>query len=133
MDYESFMQGYLTGVALHSHMRPVGDRPSVIAALSVTGIAADFEWYADLSNVLAITLITASYVGSVSVRHSFDGETYTEPVAMEELLEANPSILFADVRPDAPSLRFRFHLADDAADLTAFTLYGFLKGATANV
>lgn len=129
MDWESYLQGYLTGVALHSHVRPTGDRPSVIAALSVTGIAADFEWYADLSGVDAITLVTADYVGSVYVSYSLDGVTYADPVAMEDLLSANPATLYAG----ASSLRFRFRLADDAADLTAFTLYGFRKGADGDV
>lgn len=126
MDYESWMTGYMTGVALHRHLRIPQLFPTVIASMSVTGIAADFEWFADLSGVAAITRVGAAYVGDVTVSHSFDnGASYSEPVPMAQLLSANPSELFRGLNPDAPFLRFRFHLADDAADLTAFQIWGF--------
>ena len=116
------MTGYMTGVALHRHLRIPQLFPTVIASMSVTGIAADFEWFADLSGVAAITFADAAYAGDVSVSYSLDdGASYSEPVPMPQLLSANPSALFGG----APSLRFRFHLADDNADLTEFTLWGF--------
>ena len=96
--------------------------------MSVTGIAADFDWFADLSGVEALTLLTAEYAGNVTAAYSYDGAEYTEAVPMTELLRVNPATLFHGANPDAPRLWFRFHLADDNADLTAFTLWGFPKG-----
>ena len=89
--------------------------------MSVTGIAADFEWFADLSGA-AVTRVSAAYIGDVTVSYSLDnGASYSEPVPMAQLLAANPGELFRG----APFLRFRFHLANDAADLTAFQIWGF--------
>lgn len=120
MDGESWLQGYFTGISLHCRLRVPYPRPSVIASMSVTGIAADFDWFADLSGVDTLTLLTAEYTGDVSAAYSRDGRTYTAPVALSELLAVNPAAAFrGDTR-----LWFRFHLADDAADLTEFTLWG---------
>ena len=125
MDYESWMKGYLTGVALHRHLRIPQLFPTVIASMSVTGIAADFAWFADLSGAV-VTRVSAAYVGDVTGSYSLNnGASYSEPVPMAELLSANPGELFRGLTPAAPFLRFRFHLADDAADLTEFTLWGF--------
>lgn len=124
MDNESWLQGYIAGVALHSHLRIPQLRPSVIASMSVTGIAADFDWFADLSGVKALTLLTAEYIGDVTAAYSYDGRTYTQAAPMAELLRVNPALLFRGCNPDAPRLWFRFHLADNDADLTTFTLWG---------
>lgn len=118
MDNESWMRGYLTGVALHCHVRSPQMRPVPIASMSVTGVAADLEWFADLSGA-AITKLSADYEGDVSASWSFDGVTYTEPIPMAELLGMNHAAL------SAPSLWFRFHCADDAANLTGLILWGF--------
>ena len=96
--------------------------------MSVTGIAADFDWFADLSGVEALTLLTADYTGDVTVAYSYNGEKYADAVPMAGLLRLNPATLFRGCNPNAPRLWFRFHLADDAADLTTFTLWGFPKG-----
>ena len=119
MDYESWMQGYLAGVSLHCHLRTPQLFPSVVASMSVTGIAADFDWFADLSGVEALTLLTADYTGDVTASYSYNGKKYTDAVPMSGLLRLNPATLFRGSR-----LWFRFHLADEAADLTAFTLWG---------
>ena len=119
MDAESWIQGYFAGVALHQHLRTPGVRPSVIARMSATGIAADLEWFADLSGVAALTSLSAEFVGDVSASYSYDGASYTNPVPLAELLRANPVSLSRGVR-----LWFRFHLADDAADLSEFALWG---------
>lgn len=124
MDAESWAQGYLTGAALHRNLRRPQIFPVPIASMSATGIAADLEWFADLSGVAALTKISAEYVGAVSVSYSYDGRNYTPPAPLPELLAMNPARLFAGVRRDAPSLRFRFRLADDDADLSSFTLWG---------
>lgn len=124
MDYESWIQGYLAGVSLHCHLRTPQLPPSVVASMSVTGIAADFDWFADLSGVETLTLLTADYIGDVTASYSYNGTTYTDAVSMAELLRVNPATLFRGCNPDAPRLWFRFHLADEAADLTAFTLWG---------
>lgn len=98
--------------------------PSVIASMSVTGIAADFNWFADLSGVETLTLLTAEYTGDVTVAYSYNGTEYTEPVPMEELLNVNPTMLFRGCDSNTPRLWFQFHLADNSADLTTFTLWG---------
>ena len=124
MDEESWTQGYLTGVKLHADLRTPQLFPVEIASMSVTGIAADLNWYADLSGVGALTKLSADYSGAVSASYSYDGNDYTTPVPLPELLNVNPALIFAGVRRDAPSLRFRFRLADDSADLKSFTLWG---------
>ena len=125
MDEESWTQGYFTGVRLHRGLRTPQIFPVAIASMSVTGIAANLDWFADLSGVGALTKLSAEYSGAVSASYSYDGRTYTESVPLAELLAVNPARLFAGVRPDAPSLRFRFRLADDDdADLKSFTLWG---------
>lgn len=124
MDKESWTRGYLTGVRLHANLRTPQIYPEAIASMSVTGIASDFEWFADLSGVRALTMLSADWSGAVSASYSYDGRSYTVPVPLPELLAANPARIFRGVRRDAPSLRFRFRLADDAADLRSFTLWG---------
>ena len=124
MDNESRLRGYLTGAALHRNLRAPQISPVPIASMSATGIAADLEWFADLSGVAALTKISAEYAGAVYASYSYDGRNYTPPAPLPELLRTNPARLFAGVRRDAPSLRFRFRLADDAADLSSFTLWG---------
>ena len=127
MDSESWFKGYETGVMLHHHIRdgtPVTLTSSPLASMSVTGIAADMEWYADLSGVSALTLLSASYSGNVSAAYSYDGKTYTPFMPMADLLAVNPTTLFSGVRARQPLLYFRFHLADTDANLTAFHLYG---------
>ncbi len=124
MDEESWTQGYLTGVRLHANLRTPQLFPDEIASMSATGIAADLEWFADLSGVGALTMLSADYSGAVSVSYSYDGRTYTPPAPLAQLLAANPTRIFAGVRRAAPSLRFRFRLADDSADLRGFTLRG---------
>lgn len=132
MDAQSWTVGYLTGAALHSRVRIPQLFPNVIAALSATGIAADLDWRAELSGVAAITMLSAEYVGDVEASYSYDGRRYTEAVPMAELLAANPDALFHGRNPANPSLHFRFHLADDAADLKSFTLWGFMEGELGN-
>lgn len=130
MDSESWFKGYETGVMLHNHMRdgvPVTMTSNPLASMSVTGITADMEWYADLSGVLTLTLLSASYTGNVTAAYSYDGQTYTAYMPMAELLAVNPTQLFSGVNQNHPLLYFRFHLADDAADLTAFNIYGSPK------
>ena len=127
MDEESWTQGYLTGVRLHGNVRTPQLFPTAIASMSVTGIAADLDWFADLSGVGALTKLSADYSGAVSASYSYDGHAYTEPVPLAQLLAMNPARIFQGVRPDAPSLRFRFRLADDAADLRSFTLWGIFS------
>ena len=124
MDEESWTQGYITGVRLHANLRTPQSFPVPIASMSVTGIAADLDWFADLSGVGALTKLSAEYSGAVSASYSYDGRSYTEPVPLPDLLRVNPARIFQGVRPDAPSLRFRFRLADDNADLSGFTLWG---------
>ncbi|MBQ9521296.1 MAG: hypothetical protein IJR72_01830 [Oscillospiraceae bacterium] len=126
MDAESWIQGYFTGVALHNHLRTPQAHPSVIASMSATGIAADLEWFADLSGVAALTALSAEFTGNVSASYSSDGVSYTNPVPLPELLRVNPSALSGGTR-----LWFRFHLADDAADLTNFTLWGVFSNEEA--
>lgn len=120
MDSKSWLCGYLTGVSLHGHLRTPQIRPSPVASMSVTGIAADLDWYADLSGAAILTALSADYVGNVDVSHSYDGRTYSDPIPLPELLAMNPAKLFAG----ASALWFRFHLADDNADLSGFTLWG---------
>lgn len=124
MDYESWIQGYFTGVSLHHHLRIPQLSPSVVASMSVTGIAADFDWFADLSGVETLTMLTAEYTGDVTAAYSYNGTRYTQAIPMAELLNVNPETLFRGCNPDAPRLWFRFHLTDEAADLTTFTLWG---------
>ena len=124
MDAESWIQGYFAGVALHNHLRTPQLCPSVIASMSATGIAAEMDWFADLSGVAALTAMSAEYTGNVSGSYSYNGTSYTDPVALPELLRVNPFSLFRGVRPGTRRLWFRFRLADDAADLTNFTLWG---------
>ncbi|MBQ6985991.1 MAG: hypothetical protein IJQ25_03280 [Oscillibacter sp.] len=123
-DTESWLMGYLTGIRLHGSIRPSMIQPVVVASMSVTGIAANFDWFADLSGVETLTLLTADYIGDVTASYSYDGAKYTEAVPMEELLRVNPVTLFQGCSHTAPRLWFRFHLADEAADLTVFTLWG---------
>lgn len=134
MDYESWFKGYETGVMLHNHLR--GGAVSAdgtplssvaVASMSVTGIAADLEWFADLSGVRTLTRLRASYSGNVTASYSYDGSRFTNPVPMAELLGVNPAALFAGLNPRKPLLYFRFHLADADADLTAFRMYGVLE------
>lgn len=130
MDSENWFKGYETGVMLHNHMRggvPVTMTSNPLASMSATGIAADMEWHADLSGVDALTLLNASYTGNVTAAYSYDGQTYTAFMPMAELLAVNPTQLFSGVNPSYPFLYFRFHLADNAADLSAFNLYGSFK------
>ena len=77
-----------------------------------------------IAGVAALTKLSAEYAGNVSVSYSYDGRDYSPPAPLAELLDMNPARLFAGVRQDAPSLRFRFRLADDGADLSSFTLWG---------
>ena len=129
MDGESWLAGYFTGISLHCRLRVPYTRPSLIARMSVTGIAADCDWFADLSGVDALTFMTAEYAGDVTAAYSRDGRSYTAPAPMEEFLRANPAKLFHGYA----RIWFRFHLADDAADLTQFTLWGVLTpGGVAN-
>ena len=119
MDYESWAQGYVTGTRLHGNLRTPQLFSVPIASLSATGVAADLEWFADLNGVAAITRLTAEYVGDVSASYSRDGITNSTPVPLPDLLAVHPSA-FAD----APRLWFRFHLNDESADLTSFTVWG---------
>ena len=130
MDEESWIQGYFAGVALHSHLRMPQLYPSVIASMSATGIAADMDWFADLSGVASLTALTADYTGNVSAAYSYDGASYTIPVPMAELLRVNPVALFHGTRPDTRRLWFRFHLSNAEANLTNFTLWGVPKEET---
>ena len=41
---------YLAGVSLHGHLRDPQLLPSVVASMSVTGIAADFDWFAETAS-----------------------------------------------------------------------------------
>lgn len=123
MDEESWIQGYFTGVALHNHLRTPQLRPSVIASMSATGIAADLDWFADLSGVEALTAFRADYTGNIFASYSYDGASYTTPVPLSELLQINPALLFRGVRPDTHRLWFRFY-PTGAVDLTNFALWG---------
>ena len=123
MDQQSWLCGYLTGVSLHQHLHAPGVSPTVVASMSVTGIAADMDWFADLSGVAALTAVRADYVGDVTASYSRDGRTYSPPTPLPELLAVNPAKLFAG----AAALWFRFRLADDAADLSSFTLLGVME------
>ena len=118
MDNESWLQGYLTGVSLHCHLKNPRLSPSVIASVSATGSAAGFDWFVDLSGVAALTRMTAEYAGNVAVSVSYDGQTYTAPVALSDLLRANPAALSRET-----SVWFRFRL-DAGADLSKVTLWG---------
>lgn len=124
MDEESFYNGYAAGVSLHSHMRANQLFPSVIASMSVTGIAADFDWFADLSGVETLTLLSADFTGQVFASYSYDGQRYTDAVPLPDLLSVNPDTLFSGVNPRKPFLWFRFRLADDDADLSSFKVCG---------
>lgn len=124
MDEESWTLGYWTGVRLHASLRTPQIFPSAIASMSATGIAANLDWFADLSGVGALTMLSADYSGAVSASYSYDGRSYTRPVPLPELLATNPARIFQGVRRAAPSLRFRFRLADDDAELRGFTLWG---------
>lgn len=119
MDYESWIQGYVTGTRLHGNLRTPQLFPVPIASLSATGVAADLEWFADLNGVAALTRLAAEYVGDVSASYSLDGETYSPPVPMSDLLSVHPTA-FAD----AQRLWFRFRLNDESADLISFTVWG---------
>lgn len=125
MDEESWIQGYFTGVTLHNHLRTPQLYPSVIASMSTTGIAADMDWFADLSGVEILTALSAEFTGNVSAAYSYDGTSYTIPVPLSELLRVNPVALFRGVRSDKRRLWFHFHLSNAEADLTNFTLWGF--------
>lgn len=123
MDAESWIQGYFTGVALHNHLRVPQLRPSVIASMSATGMTGELNWFADLSGVMALTVLNAEFTGNVSASYSYDGATYTNPVPLSELLRVNPLVLSNGVRADTRRLWFRFHITANA-NLKKFTLWG---------
>lgn len=120
MDYGSWMAGYLTGTALHGNLRFAAGFSPVIAAVSVTGLASDVTWWADMTGVGAVTYITAQSEGTVTAAWSRDGETYTEPEPIETLLRRNPGTIYDG---SGGALYFRFHLGDGAR-LWDFTLLG---------
>ena len=126
-DMESWVQGYLAGVRLHRGLRVPQLCPSVIASMSATGIAADLDWFADLSGVAFLTAPSAEFAGDVSVSYSCDGRSYTDPVPLSELLTGQAPPLFTGALPAPSSMRFRFHLADDDAELSGFCLRGFFS------
>lgn len=119
MDYESWVQGYVTGARLHGNLRTPQLFSVPIASMAVTGVAADLTWFADLNGVAALTRLTAEYVGDVSASYSRDGATYSDFVPLPDLLSVHPAT-FAG----ASRLWFRFRLNDESADLISFTLWG---------
>ena len=128
MDGDSFLKGYLTGVALHSRVHVGGFEglytvsiPGVVAAMSVTGIESDVTWYADMAHVTALTRITADHAGTVTAAWGYDGERYTRPVPVETLLSLSPETVWT---PGNGDLWFRFHL-DEGAALANLVLTGF--------
>lgn len=80
------------------------------------------EGMADLSDgtVLGIKALNAEYTGTVTVQYSYDGENFTEELAMEEFLLMDLDVLYADLL-DAKTITFRFWLAGDAT-LTSFVM-----------
>ena len=77
---------------------------------------------ADLSDgtVLGIKALNAEYTGTVTVQYSYDGENFTEELAMEEFLLMDLDALYAGLL-DAKTITFRFWLAGDAT-LTSFVM-----------
>ena len=80
------------------------------------------EGMADLSDgtVLGIKALNAEYTGTVTVQYSYDGENFTEELAMEEFLLMDLDALYAGLL-DAKTITFRFWLAGDAT-LTSFVM-----------
>jgi hypothetical protein len=80
------------------------------------------EGMADLSDgtVLGIKALNAEYTGTVTVQYSYDGENFTEELAMEEFLVMDLDALYAGLL-DAKTITFRFWLAGDAT-LTSFVM-----------
>lgn len=127
MDEESWILGYLTGVGLHSKLRTPQIFPSVIASLSVSDADGDIDWFVDLSGAESLTKITVDYVGNVTASYSYDGQSYTNPVPVAELLAVNPAQLFEALPSDAPYLYFRFHLVGRRAGFSGAALWGVLS------
>nr|DAP43532.1 MAG TPA: hypothetical protein [Caudoviricetes sp.] len=80
------------------------------------------EGMADLSDgtVLGIKALNAEYTGTVTVQYSYDGENFTEELAMEEFLLMDLDALYAGLL-DAKTITFRFWLAGDAT-LASFVM-----------
>ena len=80
------------------------------------------ECMADLSDetVLGIKALNAEYTGDITVQYSYDGETFTEEVAMADFLIMELETLYTGLL-ETKTITFRFWLAGDAT-LTTFIM-----------
>ena len=80
------------------------------------------ESMADLSDetVLGIKALNAEYTGEITVQYSYDGEIYTDEVAIADFLVMDLEVLYAGLL-ETKTITFRFWLAGDAT-LTTFIM-----------
>lgn len=80
------------------------------------------ECMADLSDgtVLGIKALNAEYSGEVSEQHSYDGETFTDEIPMDDFLTCDMDALYAGLTEEK-HITFRFWLKQDAT-LTTFIM-----------
>ncbi len=80
------------------------------------------ECTADLSDgtVLGIKALNAEYTGTITEQHSYDGETFTDEISMEEFLVSDLDALYEGLTETKP-ITFRFWLSGDAT-LTTFIM-----------
>lgn len=80
------------------------------------------ECVADLSDgtVLGIKSLNADYTGTVTEQHNFDGENFTDEVAMADFLMSDLDSIYAGLTENK-TITFRFWLSGDAT-LTTFVM-----------
>ena len=80
------------------------------------------ECMADLSDetVLGIKALNAEYAGDITVQYSYDGEVFTDEVAMADFLVMDLELLYTGLL-ETKTITFRFWLAGDAT-LTTFIM-----------
>lgn len=73
------------------------------------------ECTADLSDstVLGIKALNADYTGIITEQHSFDGENFTDEIAMADFLMSDLDALYAGLT-ESKIITFRFWLSGDA-------------------
>lgn len=67
----------------------------------------------DLLDVTGIKVLNADYTGIITEQHSFDGENFTDEIAMADFLMSDLEALY-DGLTESKIITFRFWLSGDA-------------------
>lgn len=118
-----------TSAQILSLTRPViyrwsdGDTTRMKAVVTAVPKPQVISAVADLSHetILGITEMTAVYEGTVTVSYSYDGSTYTDPVAIADFLAFDKDALYNGAS-DSKKIYMKFTITGKESSLTNFVI-----------